>query len=254
MRWGDLGKYQLRPLSEEGIDLHGRMFSNTICEWNWNDGVGKITPDLGNGTLRKFDAATKFSWDYNNPYLPIEDSPNGYDETRNMKGLVAGAALFLTQKWWDFTLGEGKYFEVEFSTSGLSGSNLVFGIVWGHGDSPSTVCVPSHWNVLYSTDGTNFYPVPSASMLKQRSCAWWNNPGTSQDAAPGYTEHLVKLPASCFNKSKVTVRLQAADTVTDIAPATSATTWRSALGIEKGTLTPSSEGPVRIGAITVRFN
>lgn len=254
VRWGNLGKYQIRPLTVEEIDLNDILFSNTICEWNWNDSVEKLTPDLGRGTFNKYDAATKFIQDYNNPYLPVEDTPNG-NGSSNLKGLVSGAAVCLTQPWWDFELGTGKYFDVEFSTAGLSGSNLVFGIVWGHGDGKSsTVYGPSHWNVLYSTDGTNFSTVPNSGLLKQRSCAWWSDPQTSQDCAPGYTEHLVKLPLSCFGKSKVIVRLQVADTVTDIVPSTGASTWRQALGIEKGTLTPSNQGPVRIGTITVRYN
>lgn len=256
VRYGNLGKYQIRPISEDDIKLDDIPFSNIICEWNWNDGVEKLTPDIGKGTFRKYDAATKFTYDYNNPYLPTENTPNGYDLNVNRKGLVVGGAICLTQKWWDFTTNEGKYIDVEFSTAGLSGNNLVFGIVWGHGtgsDSP-VLDAPSHWKVLYSTDGANFNPVPSVDLLKQRSCAWWDKPKTSQDATPGYTEHLVKLPASCLGRSKVIVRLQVADTVTDIAPSTSASTWRQALGIERGTLTPNSEGPVRIGTITVRFN
>lgn len=254
VRWGKLGKYQIRPMEESDIDLSGLAFSNIICEWNWNDAVEKLTPDIGKGTLQKYDAATKFTSDYNNPYLPAEDSPNGYDTKQNMKGLVSGAALCLTQNWWDFELNQGKYFDVEFSTAGVSGDNIVLGIVWGHGLSASTLQAPSHWKVLYSLNGTTFYDLPSAGILKQRSCAWWSSPQTSQDAAPGYTEHLVKLPQTCFGRNKVVVRFQAADQVTDIAPSTSASTWRQALGIEQGTLTPSSEGPVRIGAITVRFN
>lgn len=254
VRWGNLGRYQIRPMDVTDLQLDQPAFSNIICEWNWNDGVEKLTPDVGKGSFQKYEAATRFVQDYNNPYLPTEDTPNGYG-TSNMKGLVSGGAICLTQSWWDFELNEGKYFDVEFSTAGLSGTNLVFGIVWGHGlGSSSTVYGPSHWNVLYSTDGNNFNPVPSAGILKQRSCAWWNNPQTSQDATPGYTEHLVKLPSSCFGRNKVIVRLQVADTTTDIVPTTGASIWPQALGIEKGTLSPSSNGPVRIGTITVRFN
>lgn len=256
VRWGNLGKYQIRPLTENEIDLYKERFSNTICEWTWNDkSIKTLDPDEGNGNLYKYDAASKFTFDYNNPYLPTEDSPNGYDDSVNRKGLVVNAALCLTQKWWDFSLNEGKYFDVEFTTAGLSGNNLIFGIVWGHGLSATTLSAPSHWKVLYSVNGgSTFSELSTVGLLKQRSCAWWSSPQTSQDATPGYTEHLIKLPSSCFGKSKVVVRLQAADTVTDIAPATSATSWRQALGIEKGTLTPDSEGPVRIGTITVRYN
>lgn len=254
VRWGNLGHYQIRPVDVSDLALDKAAFSNILCEWNWNDGAEKLTPDVGKGSFQKYEAATSFEKDYNNPYLPTEDTPNGYG-TGNLKGLVQGGAICLKQSWWDFEQNEGKYFDVEFSTAGLSGSNLVFGIVWGHGlGSSGTVYGPSHWKVLYSTDGNTFNAVPSAGILKQRSCAWWSSPQTSQDATPGFTEHLVKLPASCFGRNKVIVRLQVADTITDIVPTTGASTWPQALGIEKGTLTSNSNGPVRIGTITVRFN
>ena len=255
VRWGNLGRYQLRPMTVEEIALDEPMFSSTICEWNWNDFEESFGADEGQGTLRRFNAASSFVEDYNNPFLPKGDKPNGNSNSENLKGLVKGAALCLTQNWWDAGLGQGKYFEVEFSTVGISGTNLIFGIVWGHGLGTSTsIAAPSHWNVLYSTDGNNFASVPSVSMIRQRSIAWWKDPQTSQDGCPGYTEHLIKLPTSCFGQSKVIVRLQAADDVTDIAPFTSPTAWKQALGIEHGTLSSEDSGHVRIGTITVRYN
>ncbi len=256
VRWGDLGKYQIRPLQLAEIDLHGPKFSETIAEWTWNDFSPKITPDEGNGTFNKYNAIASFVTDFNNPYMPIGSEANG-NSTSNLKGLVSQAALCLKQQWWDFTEQTGKYFDVRFSTAGLNGTNLVFGITWGHGAATNTsISGPAHWHVLYSTDnGTSFTKVPSVDILKKRSLVWWTN--TSQDAAPGYTEHLIKLPADCFNKSNVVIRLQVADTVTDIAPSTSATTWQNALGIEKGKITSgtaANNSEVRIGTITVRFN
>ena len=258
VRWGNLGRYQIRPMREEDIDLSNEAdkFSNTICEWNWNgEGDKTLSPDEGKGSLKVYEAARKFTADYNNPYLPAEDAPNG-NGTTNQKGLVQEGALQLNHKWWDFesTL-DGRYFDVEFITTGISGTNLVIGIVWGHGTGNSTtIFAPSHWDVLYSTDGQNFTYLET---IKQRSCAWWSSPQTSQDAVPGFTEHLVRLPGSCFGKSKVVVRFKAADLVTDIAPATSASTWAQALGIEQGTMSASAnadQAAVRIGTITVRYN
>ena len=251
VRWGNLGKYQIRPMSREDIDLEAAPFANTICEWNWNDRDQKAGTDIGKGSLSHYDAATSFAQDYNNPYLPEEGSDANGGGDSNLKGLVANGAYCLKQAWWDPATGEGKYFDIDFPTSGLSGNAILFGIVWGHGlGNTTTINAPSHWNVLYSVDGgLNFKP--AGTMIKQRSCAWWSQ--TSNDCAPGYTEHLIKLPANCFGKSKVVVRLQAADDVTDIAPSTSASTWAKAIGIEKGKLTASDKGSVRIGTITVRY-
>lgn len=64
-------------------------------------------------------------------------------------------------------------------------------------------------------------------------------------------------PADCFGKEKVVLRLQVADKVTDIAPSSSASTYPTNLGIEKGTLTPeitAANCQVRIGTLTIRYN
>lgn len=256
VRWGSLGKYQIRPMQASDVDLNheGDRFSNIICEWTWNSLDEKsMSPDEGKGTLRTYEAGRSFGEDYNNPYLPQDDAPSGGDPKTNIKGLVSQGALNLINNWWDFETDEGRYFDIEFITTGLSGTNLVFGITWGHGlGNTSSIYAPSNWNVLYSTDGTTFTKVGS---IKQRYCAWWIT--TSQDATPGFTEHLVKLPGSCFNQGKVIVRIQAADRTTDMIPSTSATTWQNALGVERGIITSSMKkesGCVRIGAITVRYN
>lgn len=162
-----------------------------------------------------------------------------------------------TQQWWDFTADEGRYFDISFSTQGISGSNLIFGITWGHGSmSNTTLSGPAHWNLLYSVDGGGtFLPVPDCPVIKKRSITWWST--TSQDSTPGFTEHLRRLPADCFGKEKVVLRLQVADKVTDIDPKATASNYLTALGIEKGTLTSSvaaGNSQARIGTITVRYN
>lgn len=258
VRWGDLGRYQIRPMSESDIELgqETTRFSKIICEWTWNtDGERTMSADEGKGTLSVSGAGREFGQDYNNPFLPQEDIPSGGANT-NLKGLVNQCALLLSNTWWNFETPEPepKSIDVTFNTSGLSGTNLVFGIVWGHGRgaNASTISAPSRWDVLYSTDGNSFTRLTT---IKQRPCAWWTT--TSQDATPGLTEHLVKLPGSCFNQNTVVVRLQPADFVTDIAPATSPSTWQSALGVERGRITANTAKTsqvVRIGTITVRYN
>ena len=261
VRWGNLGRYQIRPLTLEEIDLSGLNFSYTICEWTWNNLERSTKPDEGNGTLNYYDAGTDYTYDYNNPLLPVENTANGNTSTPdaenpNLKGLVYQAALALKQEWWDYEKNEGRYFDIEFNTNGISGQNLIVGIAWGHGDgrdASSITSAPSHWKVLYSTGG-EFEEVPSVSILKQRPCAWWRNPDTSQDATPGYTEHLIKLPVTCFGVSKVSVRFQVADQISDKVPETGADSWQRAIGVERGQLEAGKVGIVRIGSITVRYN
>lgn len=262
VRWGDLGRYQIRVMGEDDIRLASESdsFSTVLCEWTWNtDGEKSLSPDRGRGSLKVHRQARDFGTDYNNPYLPQDpNAPNG-GSNQNNKGLVAGCALELSGAWWNFRDDTEKgivantpnNFDIEFNTAGVKGTNLVVGIVWGHGKAnTTTIAAPSHWDVLYSTDGTNFTLLKT---IKQRSCAWWTN--TSQDSCPGLTEHLIKLPATLFDKSKVVVRFQTSeDLVTDIAPSTSDSTWETALGIERGYINSGSNGTVKIGTISVRFN
>ena len=103
--------------------------------------------------------------------------------------------------------------------------------------------------------GPRFQAVPDCPIIKKRSITWWST--TSQDSTPGFTEHLRKLPADCFGREKVVLRLQVADKVTDIDPKATSSNYLTALGIEKGTLTPSvaaGNSQARIGTITVRYN
>ena len=198
VRFGDLGRYQLRAMTQGEIALTEEPFSKTIVEWNWNDRQNDLTPEIGEGEIDKYDATQAGSPDFNN----VVCSGNG-GGTSEQKGLVPNGSVVLSRQWWDFDKDEGKYFDISFSTQSITGSNLIFGIVWGHGNMNNTSLTgPAHWNLLYSVDGgTTFRPVPDCPIIKKRSIVWWS--GTSQDSTPGYTEHLRRLPADCFGKEKV---------------------------------------------------
>lgn len=244
-RYGSYSKYQVRAMVEEDIELENSPFSNTIVEWNWNDKVNNIVPEKGEGTMNVYGATFALSTDFNNT---VSKDATG----SNQKGLIPSAAIKLTNSWWDFTADEGKYFDINFSTAGLNGSNLVVGIVWGHGEmGKTTLDSPAHWKMLYSVDGGTTFKDVDGGILKNRSVVWFTT--TSQDSCPGFEEYLRKLPAECFGKENVTVRFQVADKVTDISPKISASDWQNNLGIEKGTLTNKSTG-IRIGTLTVRYN
>ena len=51
---------------------------------------------------------------------------------------MPNGSVVLSRQWWDFDKDEGKYFDISFSTQGITGSNLIFGIVWGHGNMNNT--------------------------------------------------------------------------------------------------------------------
>ena len=246
VRYGELGRYKIRPMDQNDIQLSDPAFSKTIVEWNWNDKLTDVKPEIGSGTLDFYGATTAANSDFNSMMS------HEYDK-KGQAGLVANGALIVTKNWWNFGEDRGEFFDISFSTLGISGSNMVFGIVWNHGQmNNTTLDSPAHWNLLYSVDrGSTFNPGPGADMIKNRSIVWWS--GTGQDACPGFKDHLRKLPQECFGKDVVILRMQVADKVTDKAPATSATTYKTNLGIEQATLTDKATN-IRIGTITVRYN
>ncbi|MBQ7749681.1 MAG: BACON domain-containing protein [Bacteroidales bacterium] len=244
VRYGEVGRYQIRAIEQSDIEMENPAFSKTIVEWNWNDKAANVTPEIGEGTLNVYGATTAAASDFNSMM------PDEYG-TKGQAGLVPSGALKLTHKWWDFTNNVGNYFDISFSTEGISGTNMVFGIVWNHGAMGNTTLdSPAHWNLLYSVDnGATFKQV--GEMIKNRSIVWWTT--TSQDSTPGFKDHMRKLPAECFGKEKVILRVQVADKVTDTKPGTAAATYLENVGIEKGTLTDKAT-EIRIGTITVRYN
>ncbi len=264
VRYGNIGRYQLRAMTAEDIALNDAPFAQTIVEWNWNNLKTDLDPEIGTGTINKYGASQAGAADFNNPYHCNGKTDEKNGNKTNQKGLVNLGGLRLDNTWWDFTKNEGKYFDIEFSTQGISGSNMTFGIVWGTGDMGGTnIKAPANWNLLYSVDGgESFQPVPNSDPVKCRCIVWWDDTksgggATPNDAAPGFTEHLRKLPAECFGKEKVVLRLQAASTVTNINPKASSSNYKTALACEKGNITSSitaANQQVRIGTITVRYN
>ncbi len=246
VRYGDLGRYKIRPMDRADIQLENPAFSKTIVEWNWNNKQADVLPEIGEGTLNLYGATIAANSDFN--------SMMSHEYTvKGQAGLIPSGALIVTRKWWNFAENRGEYFDLSFSTKGITGSNMIFGLVWNHGQmNNTTLDSPAHWNLLYSIDGgATFQAVPGADMIKNRSIVWWST--TSQDSCPGFKDHLRKLPQECFDKDQVILRVQVADKVTDTKPGTAAGTYLTNLGIENGTLTDKATG-IRIGTITVRYN
>lgn len=246
VRYGNRGRYQIRPMVKDDIALTDAPFSKTLVEWNWNDAKNDSAPEIGAGNISG--VAVSLAQDYN----ALVHTNVATSRTEKVasgaggKGVVNNQAAYFTATW-----EVGSSFDVDFSTAGISGTNLQFGFVWGHGKGGNTnIDTPSRWRLLYSVDdGESFKEfVP---MVKNRSIVWWTN--TAVDSAPGYTDHMFQLPQECFGKEKVIVRFQVVDNVCDIDPKSSSSTWQTALSIEKGTFTKTSN-PLRFGAITVRYN
>lgn len=248
IRYGDRGRYQIRPMVKNDIALTEAPFSKTIVEWNWNDAKQDLIPEIGEGNISG--VSVKLGSDYN--ALIYANDPAS--QTKPAANNVGGKGVVNNQCGDLYSLTEwkvGASFDVDFSTKGISGTNLQIGFVWGKGKGANTnIEVPSHWKLLYSVDDGDTFKefVP---MVKNRPIVWWTN--TPVDVTPSYTDHMFQLPQECFGKEKVIVRFQVADNVCDIDPKSNSTNWATALSTEQGTFT-TSKNPIRFGSLTVRYN
>ncbi len=248
IRYGDRGRYQIRPMVKNDIALTEEPFSKTIVEWNWNDAKQDLIPEIGEGNISG--VSVKLGQDYN--ALIYANDPTS--QTKPAANNVGGKGVVNNQCGDLYSLTEwkvGASFDVDFSTKGISGTNLQIGFVWGKGKGGNTnIEVPSHWKLLYSVDDGDTFKefVP---MVKNRPIVWWSN--TPVDVTPGYTDHMFQLPQECFGKDKVIVRFQVADNVCDIDPKSNSTNWATALSTEQGMFT-TSKNPIRFGSLTVRYN
>lgn len=256
VRYGDLGRYQIRAMTREDIALGDVPATTTLVEWNWSDSKNDVIPEVGTGSIELYDATTALCSDfnalvhYNVPSSPTEVSTDT-NANNTGKGLVNNRAVYVNNRWWDFDANTGRYFDVKFSTAGVSGTNLAIGFAWNHGKMGNTTLdSPAHWKLLYSIDGGETFSV-FVPLVENRSITWWTT--TSQDSCPGFKDFMFPLPAECFGRAEVIVRFQVADKVTDIAPGTSASTFLQNLGIGRGTLT-DKETQIRFGALAVRYN
>lgn len=231
---GDVfGRYIIRPVDEEdyamswGVD---KAIYKSIAEWNWNDNKKtfatdfgdlasitneRVSADLGKGTLRVVANSESIRGrDTNNTRVDA----GKVEGTKGFGGFVRYGALSVkteARNWWNWKENRGEGVEVQFSTKGLSGEQLIFGFTFAAGEisAETSYGYPVFWNVEYSTDGKKWSAVEGSAPKKLRSLPWyWHNSvhGVHYDsilAGAGFTEHMVVLPKSLFGKSKVYVRV-----------------------------------------------
>ena len=271
---GDVfGRYTLRPVDQEDYAMEWPAPNScykAIAEWNWNDNkkalstefgeaesvtTERILADIGKGSLRiPTNCEAIRGRDTNNTRVDAGKEPG----TKGFGGFVRYGALSVkaaASSWWDWKKNCGKGVEVEFSTKGISGERLIFGFSFAAGViSPETSYgFPVFWDVEYSTDGKTWSRVEGSKPKKLRSLPWhWDKPvhGIHYDsilAGAGYTEHMVVLPKSLFDKAKVYVR------VVPVAKNLATLGYDYA---ENGALRPNTmiETTINFGSFVVRYN
>ena len=252
-----MGRYQLRAMAEEDIDLNAdAAFTQTIVEWSWNDGVNDQTPEIGSGSINHNGSSASAYYDFNNTYIPKDANDKTGTPGKpgagavNEKGMVKQAA----QRYYNTWSNLDKVFEVSFSTAGVTGSKLMFGMTWMCGNLALTNAqVPYDWTMSYSIDnGATFV---KAYDVNCRTTGVYS--GCPIDCSPQYSELHRVLPAECFGKDKVIVRFQPSSKRVPSTTTSSATNFETNFVQGKGTAkSGESKDNQRlcIGTITVRYN
>lgn len=242
-----MGRYAIRPLDERDIAIPRDTASSyaVVAEWNWDrnydaairfekqgytprvpkSGVAgdRVLPDAGEGFLSTTSGARmRLDTEYDTRYAQDGDG----------KAMRVNAALRLdsdTHDWFRFDsrgrMSGAEAVVVETSTEGIEGRGLSFDFSFlaGNHDINRSWGYPVEWKVEYSADGLPFIDAGRIFVLRPvvYNDAVIKDLGLrrlSYDAAPGFTEYSVPLPASLLGHKRLTVRLTPASAVMATIP------------------------------------
>lgn len=244
---GDIGRYTLRPVDLNSIQLNNPAIATTLVEWNWITGTGNtlcanattvnkngtdVLPIIGAGALSCTvpGASTGFGA---HPICNTNPAHNG---------VYNNGFQFLGVKWWNADQNKGEGYVLRFSTSGITAQSLLLNFTMGGGSgSDATNHIPTYWEVEYSLDGTNYTVLPNSTYAIRPLTQWAavNRPFQ----CPGLIPYTFKLPNSLLGKANVYVKLKAQSNIC-------ATTT----GAENGVITSAMAGTsMRVGVVSIKY-
>jgi hypothetical protein len=230
-RDGNIGKYQLRHLTREDINIAqaaSGSFSTLICEWNRYVANGtKAAPASGSGELyHSTGAAPGAASDFSYP------GPVTGIEAEDKKGAVSGAAISKSG-WWNN--GKGESWIVRFSTSGINGTQLSLQLA----TASSKIGAPRYWVAETSTHGDMNGAWDKALEYTVPDIVNWDN--TLLEQLCGWKNINIPLPNTLFSKANVYVRLKVSS-----QKAGTSTSY------DGGTIAPDAAGIITY--LSVRYN
>lgn len=237
-RYGDIGRYAIRPADEKDIRIPMDAASSyeTIVEWNWDRNYDvalnferqglqewisgeafdpdRVLPDVGQGYLSTT-AGARMRLDNEWNTRCVQDGNDPGAGAREWSVLRLNSD---TKDWYVFDgdriVGANAVL-VETSTMGYEGRGVSFEFTFCAGNCSADLSwgFPGEWQVAYSVDGRNFIPVRKTFLLRP---IWYGAANVKDlggvrnlcyDAAPGAAECRVALPAFLLGKEKVYFRI-----------------------------------------------
>ena len=218
-RYGDIGRYAIRPssVSDIRIPMEASSSYETIVEWNWDRNYD-VALNLESQGLQEWVSGTAFE-----PDRVLPDVGKGFLST------TAGAMMRLDAEWNSRCVHDGNDAGSgarEWSVLRLNSDTrdwYIFDgdrIIGANAVLVETSTIgyegqgfPAEWQVAYSVDGRNFIPVQKTFLLRP---LWYGPANVKElggvrelcyDAAPGSIECSVTLPAFLLGKEKVYFRI-----------------------------------------------
>jgi len=248
-RYGDIGRYAIRPANAGDIHIGKDAASNyeTIVEWNWDRNYDvalnferqglrewifgeafepdRILPDVGKGFLSTTAGATmRLDNEWN-----TRSAQDGNDAGAGAREWSVLRLNSDTKDWYVFDgdriIGANAIL-VETSTMGFEGRAISFDFSFCAGNCSTNLSwgFPGEWQVAYSVDGRTFIPVQKTFLLRPifyhagNVAELGGRRELCYDAAPGAQECTVTLPAFLLGKEKVYFRIYPASNVLAVLP------------------------------------
>lgn len=204
-RYGNIGKYQIRPMERSDIDLamdQDDGFSRILVKWSRfkkeyddnaiTDALNPLIPDVGSGILSKSQADPNYT--LNGIYSTVDY--NGL--TTAGKGVVDDGA-FGAQNWWDDSKDQGNYWLIKTSSLGI---NKPLSIQF---DGNNNVGGPKFWALEWSSTGLagSWNKVTDFTFPDVTS---WGN--TLYTQLPGFKSYSFQLPIGASNLPTLYIRLR----------------------------------------------
>lgn len=205
---GDIGKYALRPVNQNDIQLAENIengFSTVIAEWA--DFSATMTPEKGSELGAKLTHSSISAIDEtkgetaNDVIYPWVDF-NGLD-INVINGRVLKGSYGLQTYWWNTTTNSGESWNIELSTATIT-KQLSIQI-----SASVSVGGPRNWFLEYSTDGSTFNTVPDSDFTLQDMV---NYNKTLYTQVPGHKVVNINLPQNASGKAKLYIRIKVKDT------------------------------------------
>ena len=189
----DLGRYSIRQLSQEDIELEEKRsdgFSKVLLEWqNWNAGEPgsnpDMRPDIGEGIIKHSTGRFYSHLDFSS----LIGQNNG----------IRNDFSISSSSWWNEKENRGEYWLVETSSKGINQplSLQLEAIV--------TVGGPRNWIVEWSTTGKESEWNKVANYTLPDQVEWGN---TLLTQSSGFKTMVFKLPQAASNQEKLLIRLR----------------------------------------------